>query len=114
MRLVSRSTYLGLVSGVHIRFCIDEQFHQLLMAPGSCTIHWSPQDGIPEGGKVRGGEGRKEEGGGEGGREGGRGRGRAERRREGEEREKEEVKKGSLTHCQIFRPYGNQERRRQD
>ena len=63
MRLVSRSTYLGLVSGVHIRFCIDEQFHQLLMAPGSCTIHWCPQDGIPEGGKVRGGEeGRRREG----------------------------------------------------
>ena len=77
MRLVARSTYLGLVSGVHICLCIDEQFHQLLMAPGSCTIHWCPQDGIPEGGKVRGGERRE-------GERGRRKEGKREERRKGE------------------------------
>ena len=74
MRLASRSTHLGLVSGVHVCLSVDEQFHQLLVTPCSCTIHWCPQYGIPErGNKRRGREGVGREGGRErkgGGKEG--------------------------------------------
>ena len=87
MRLASRSTYLGLVSGVHVCLSIDEQFHQLLVTPGSCTIHWCPQYCIPERGDVREGEREQEKREGEsrkGGREGEEGReGGRERKGEG-------------------------------